>query len=391
MNALHKKTFSIIFASLILIFGLLGCELKDKESKSDQASDNNPSLENTTFFTEGLQFYDISDNSCEVNGYIGTELNVVIPSQYNGKNVVAIDGFAFLNNTFIKTVTVGENISTIGTKAFSGCNSLRKIKLGSHIETIDEDAFSGCNQIVDVHFSGDIATWCRISFGNSLSTPLLSHGDLYINNELATEIVIPDTVESIKKFSFNYWNGTKITLSNSITTIDDCAFSNCLNLTDITLPESLKKIGNSAFTNCTCLTSISIPNSLSTIGYNAFSGCRGLTYNYYDNCYYLGNEINPYLLLVKATETTITSVEINDSTRFISDCAFSSCNNLTNISIPVSISKIGFEAFYFCHHLTNVYYSGTTEQWLNIEKETGFDLYTGNYIIYCTNGDITKQ
>ena len=37
----------------------------------------------------------------------------------------------------------------------------------------------------------------------------------------------------------------------------------------------------------------------------------------------------------------------------ISDCAFSSCRSLTNVTIPDSVTSIGREAFAFCYSLTN--------------------------------------
>lgn len=50
------------------------------------------------------------------------------------------------------------------------------------------------------------------------------------------------------------------------------------------------------------------------------------------------------------------------------DCAFECCNFLTSISIPVSITSIGDEAFRFCYELAHVNFNGTREQWEKIEK-----------------------
>lgn len=62
------------------------------------------------------------------------------------------------------------------------------------------------------------------------------------------EIVIPDTVTSIKRSAF--YNCRKLAIvrgGNQITSIGVFAFGYCLNLTSITFSDSLKAIGNYAF------------------------------------------------------------------------------------------------------------------------------------------------
>ena len=43
--------------------------------------------------------------------------------------------------------------------------------------------------------------------------------------------------------------------------------------------------------------------------------------------------------------------------------AFLYCYSLESVSIPSSTTSIGYRAFYGCNSLTDVYYSGTEEQW----------------------------
>lgn len=44
-------------------------------------------------------------------------------------------------------------------------------------------------------------------------------------------------------------------------------------ITELVIPNSVTSIRNSAFHNCTNLTSVTIPNSVTSIGYGAFSNC----------------------------------------------------------------------------------------------------------------------
>ncbi len=47
--------------------------------------------------------------------------------------------------------------------------------------------------------------------------------------------------------------------------------------------------------------------------------------------------------------------------------AFEGCENLTSITIPASITSIGYWAFYDCSNLTSVNYTGTIAQWCRID------------------------
>lgn len=72
---------------------------------------------------------------------------------------------------------------------------------------------------------------------------------------------------------FAYADIKKIIIPDSVTSIGDYAFDNCVYLTDITLPKNLKEIGFEAFKNCNNLKEIEIPESVVAIGENAFEGC----------------------------------------------------------------------------------------------------------------------
>ncbi|MCL1902875.1 MAG: leucine-rich repeat domain-containing protein [Oscillospiraceae bacterium] len=68
-----------------------------------------------------------------------------------------------------------------------------------------------------------------------------------------------------------------LTIPNSITTIEQGAFSSCTKLSSVTIPNSVKSIESSAFSGCTALKTVTIPNSVTTIGWGAFSSCENLT------------------------------------------------------------------------------------------------------------------
>ncbi|MBO5022658.1 MAG: leucine-rich repeat domain-containing protein [Clostridia bacterium] len=99
---------------------------------------------------------------------------------------------------------------------------------------------------------------------------------------------------------------------------------------------------------------MTIPDRVTNIGQQAFEGCENLTYNSYNNAKYLGNSTNPYVVLVSATSTSITSCTIKNSCKVIYGSAFKGCTSLTSITIPNSVTSIGYSAFQSCTGLTSI-------------------------------------
>jgi len=91
---------------------------------------------------------------------------------------------------------------------------------------------------------------------------------------------------------------------------------------------------------------------VTSIGVAPFKNCASLQFNEYNNAYYLGNSKNPYIILVKAQNTNISSCEVNTGTRFIHCEAFLGCDKLSDITIANGVTSIGTNAFVDC---TNLY------------------------------------
>ena len=74
----------------------------------------------------------------------------------------------------------------------------------------------------------------------------------------------------------------------------------------------------------------------------------------------------------------------------IAPYAFHDCSDWTSLTISKSVVSICDNAFYACGKLTSITYNGTKEQWNKIERANGWNNFTGDYTVYCTDGEISK-
>jgi len=248
----------------------------------------------------------------------------------------------------ITMVSIGNGVTSIGCYAFQLCTSLTSVTISNSVTSINYQAFDRCTNLANVDYLGDVKDWCNINFNtNVTSNPLYYGGNLYLNGELATEIVIPNTVKEIKSYAFHGCKSlVKVEIENSVTSIGSLAFSNCANLTSIEIANSVTSIGQSAFRNCTSLESVTIPNSVISIDQAAFCGCKSL------GKVEIENGVTSIGSSAFSECIFLTSLTIPSSVTSIGSYAFSSCSRLERITIPKSVTSIGYYPFYNCTSIT---------------------------------------
>ena len=241
------------------------------------------------------------------------------------------------------------SVTSIGGSAFEYCSGLTSVTIPNSVTSIGEFAFSGCSSLTKTNYTGDIAGWCGINFGNYSANPTAYSYNLYINDVEVKDLVIPNSVTSIGNYAFSGCSGlTSITIPNSVTSIGEYAFSGCSGLTSITIPNSVTSIGEYAFKYCSSLTSVTIPNSVTSIGRSAFYGCSGLT------SVTIPNSVTSIGSYAFYDCSGLTSVTIPNSVTSIGSYAFEECSGLTSVTIPNSVTSIGMYAFEGCSGLTSV-------------------------------------
>ena len=115
------------------------------------------------------------------------------------------------------------------------------------------------------------------------------------------------------------------------------------------------------------------------------SGIRYVVNNTLGTCYVesIGTCTNSYVgILTSLYGDTVTA---------IGNYAFADATFIEKIGITHALESIGEGAFSNCSSLTYISYSGTIEEWNNIDKGADWDKNTGKYIIYCYDGQIAKD
>ena len=279
-------------------------------------------------------------------------------------------------NLNITTVNIGNSVQRIPNYFAYGLTNLTSVTIGNSVTSIGSSAFSICSGLTRVNIS-DLTAWYNISFSDANANPLEYAHHLYLNGNEVINLIIPNTVTTINNYAFSGGSGfTSVTIPNSVTSIGVDAFNGCSGLTrvnisdlaawcnisfnnsyanplfyahhlclngnevsNLIIPNTVTSIGLYAFYNCSGLTSVSIPNSVTSIGSGAFNGCSGLT------------RVNISDL---AAWCNISFIDASSNPLFQAHHLYLNNSEVTELHIPATVTTINNYAFYSSSYLTSV-------------------------------------
>ena len=287
-------------------------------------------------------------------------------------SVTDIGHLAFYWCTGLTHIELPQNITTIPGGMLQGCTSLPSIYIPSSVKCIEEESFDGCDALKDVYIS-DLAAWCNIEMRY---TPFMYAENLYLNDELVTELVIPNEVVEIK-----FWT-----------------FFGCKNIECVKIPESVVNIQSAAFGDCSGLKNVycyalDAPNAVDAFSrielQNVILHVPAISIDEYKSVepwknfgtiVAIGEESDTETIVVDGITYSISKITkeatviagetkytgdivipetiMHDNTTYnvtkIGDEAFKYCWEVTKVTLPNSITDIGNSAFYVCSGLKEI-------------------------------------
>ncbi len=178
-------------------------------------------------------------------------------------------------NSGLKEIVIPDSVTSIGSEAFYNCKYLRKVTVGSSVNEIGTDAFEDCKRLTDVYIK-DLSKWMKICFSTFHSNPIVYGANLYVNNELLVDLVVPDDVRKIKEYTFPYYNKLKSVTAKYVGSVMSYAFYYCENIETVNFSDNLKSVYENAFFHNKKLSKLRLGNSIKTIFTEAFSYCESL-------------------------------------------------------------------------------------------------------------------
>ncbi|SPU37333.1 alpha-amylase/pullulanase [Lysinibacillus capsici] len=248
--------------------------------------------------------YATMDNSISIQGYWGSDVDVVIPDIIEGLQVTRIAPNAFQplsestqlaqgqSTVKLNSVVIPETVTHIGNSAFYK-NNLQSITLPQNLTLLDGYAFTG-NKLTNVVLPAGITSITDgVFLGNRLTSidiqgVITQIGTDALNGNKLTSFVVPDTVTKIGARALQSNLLSTVTLNDGLISIGSDAFS--LNsITKLVIPSTVTKIDTRAF-NVNPLTHVEFKgtDAVTTIGEEAFNtpsakyyGLQGTIYESY--------------------------------------------------------------------------------------------------------------
>lgn len=230
----------------------------------ERAFENCRNLTNVVLPEDLKEIYSGLFNSCKSLEHIK------LPS-----SLIAIGDNAFGNCDKLKEINIPNSVARIDDASFVGCSSLKEVFIPEGVYRMGKNVFKDCTSLERVHFPANLNKIENGSFRGCTSLK---------------EIVVSPKNKHYKIFEGVMFNKNKSVLfaypsllgadayeiPDSVSEIDDWAFSDCYNLKKIIIPDSVQRIGEGAFFHCENLEQIVIPYSVDCIEDTAFRGCINL-------------------------------------------------------------------------------------------------------------------
>ena len=361
-------------------------------------------------------------------------------------SVTSIGKWAFKGCSGLTSLTIPSSVTSIGESAFAGCCGLTSLTIPSSVTSIGESAFVDCSGLTSLTILSGVTEIGNYAFSGCSGL---------------TSLALPSSVTSIGDWAFEDCSGlTSLTIPSSVTSIGESAFQGCSGLTSIyAYLVKIPKLGSNVFTGCDAkncilyvpkgtiddylvsefgyfenivddgllttqvtikldeagtlpdrigenqknlITNLKIVGKINGTDLKFIREMAGRDFNrkktkgklsildlseakiVAGGDAYVGYGENNYTSYDMLGDfafqgcSGLTSLTIPSSVTSIGYCAFASCSGLKSLTIPSSVTSIGESAFSCCYGLTSIYV------YTKKIPELGYNVFLGCYPENCT-------
>lgn len=159
-----------------------------------------------------------------------------------------------------------ENLVSIDSRAFAYCGGIRNLYLPASLTSIGTAAFCGlyyienfyvddANPVYKADGNAIIEKASKTLIAGNSNTVIPDYVEIIGNTALygirVDEMVIPNSVHTIRMYAFNYSYIKTVNIPSSVKTIEAYAFQGCSKLTSVTIGSGVTSIGALPFYSCT--------------------------------------------------------------------------------------------------------------------------------------------
>lgn len=335
-------------------------------------------VENIDYFIILKQQYGINVTVAEGNPYFVTVDGVTYTTD--------MTAVVFASPDYSGDYVMPETVEFIYPMAFQGTN-VQSVAVSPLVTVISYGAFADCDELASVELPADLIDIDFGAFRRSVSLTKIKLPEKLVNiydhafeGSGLLSLETPASLEFIGYKTFHDSELTNVTFSEGVCDIGPMAFA-YTKIKSLVLPDSLIDLGSGAFYGCNDLESVSFGENLTYIPYEAFrySGLKSLTLpitvDEVDELAFANTKItevtfeNPDVNLCKEVfayselstysipensdtiemslfeGTKLTSIDVSDTVTNIEYGAFRYCSNLSDISLPQTLTHIGGYAF----------------------------------------------